>query len=346
MADNRIKIDYIENPNANNLNVQNNEYAFAFEQNQRTQSVVALSKRLDIETILPEGGITNHKINTYIDYDGANPYGDLVVELQGLNGSNPSSLVLSSTNIETTVPSVSGNMIYARIKDDIVAITSNLSLTVSAGTNFFNLSSVNLENYKHDLFVYLIKNSGGIRLGVCRAPHYTVVSQASTTTTNDTYLKTSGTVESTDNMINIGRITVKMDTDSRFNYAGESISKPIFESEKRQVISSLSLGGYTSLKTVSYKVINSYCYYTFSHFPDVGANTASIMEVQGLPFQMTDGGSSKVYSTGGCDMTNNSIITTGVYRRSNDNTIQISKTDSGTIGGGITGCQFTTFYEI
>lgn len=116
--------------------------------------------------IAPEGFLLNGKIVPSVASN------NLTVALKGLDGNDPSAT----------------NPIYVRIGDTVHSITSALSVTKNAGTNWFNAGSAELATKETDYFVYLGYNAtDGVVIGFARIPYATDYSQFSATSNNEKY---------------------------------------------------------------------------------------------------------------------------------------------------------------
>jgi len=123
-----------------------------------------LTAQLQIRS--PRGYLLNGKIVPSV---AAN---NLTVAIKGLDGNDPSST----------------NPVYCRIGDTIRSITTALSVTKNAGTNWFNAGSAELATREIDYFVYLGYNAtDGVVIGFSRIPFACEYSQFSATTTNEKY---------------------------------------------------------------------------------------------------------------------------------------------------------------
>jgi len=81
---------------------------------------------------------------------------NLTVAIKGLNGSDPSAT----------------NPVYFRINNTIRTLTSALSVTLNAGTNYFNSGSTELATKEVDYFVYIFwkASDSSIVMGFSRLP--------------------------------------------------------------------------------------------------------------------------------------------------------------------------------
>lgn len=115
---------------------------------------------------------------------------DLVVTLQHSDGTNPTS----------TRP------LYFRIGGVWRAVTTTTTITIADGTNWFNSGSVALGTLLVGYFPYVVwdSNSSVVALSIARIPFGRLVSDFSTTTTNEKHLYNFTNFTSTDPVANIG----------------------------------------------------------------------------------------------------------------------------------------------
>lgn len=161
----------------------------------------------------PQGFMINGKITTAVSSN------NLTVSLVGLNGSVPSAT----------------NPVYVNIGGTIYSITSSLSVTSNAGTNWFNSGAAENATQDIDYFVYLGHNAtDGITLGIARIPYARVYGDFSATSTNDKYaaISTVTHAASTDPYELIGRCNLTLSASSSFNWSIPAtsiiINRPIF----------------------------------------------------------------------------------------------------------------------
>lgn len=152
---------------------------------------------------------------------------------------------VSSNNITVAIKTLAGtdpsatDPVYCRIGNTIRSITSALSVTKNAGTNWFDSGSVSLATYEIDYFVYLGYNAtDGVVIGFSRIPFARVYSDFSATTTNDKYcaISTITTAAATDEYENIGRVNATLSGTASFNWSVPAtsviVNRPIFETRE------------------------------------------------------------------------------------------------------------------
>lgn len=135
---------------------------------------------------------------------------------------------VSSNNLTVAIKSLNGddpsatNPVYCRIGDAIHKITSALSVTVNAGTNWFNAGSAELATKEIDYFVYLGYNTtDGIVIGFSRIPYAQEYSEFSTTSTNEKYcaISTITHAASGDDYENIGRFAATLSAGAGYTWS-------------------------------------------------------------------------------------------------------------------------------
>lgn len=156
------------------------------------------------------------------------------------------------------VPTVAGNNLTVAIKtlggidpsadspvkvrinsDTYRTITSALSVTINAGTNWFNAGSAELASKEIDYFVYLCWNTAadpdGVSIMVSRIPYGTLISDFSGTTTNDKHIAISAAATATDSVVVIGRFAATLSGGAGYNWTVPTftsknlIQRPIYE---------------------------------------------------------------------------------------------------------------------
>jgi hypothetical protein len=152
-------------------------------------------------------------------------------------------VTVASNNITVAIKTLSGNdpsiydTVFCRIGDTVRSITSTLSVTKNAGTNWFNSGSFELAMNEVDYFVYLGYNTtDGVTIGFARLPYANQYSNFSTTTTNEKYcaISTVTNAISGDCYENIGRFTATLSVGAGYTWSvptfspNNLIQRPIF----------------------------------------------------------------------------------------------------------------------
>ena len=168
---------------------------------------------------MPEGTMINGKIVPSVASD------NLTVALKGMNGNDPSVT----------------NPIYVRIGNTVRSITSALSVTKDAATNWCNAGSTELATKEIDYFVYIGYNTtDGVVIGFSRIPYSTLYGEFSATTTDEEYAGISTITNATgaDVYVNIGRFAATLSAEAGYTWtvpvftATNLIQKPIYESRR------------------------------------------------------------------------------------------------------------------
>lgn len=153
------------------------------------------------------------------------------------------SVTVASNNLTVAIKTLSGNNpsatdpVYCRIGDTLRPITSALSVTANAGTNWFNAGGSELATKEVDYFAYLGYNAtDGVVIGFSRIVG-NQYSDFSATSTNSKYNKISTitTAASTDPYEVVGRFAATLSAGAGYTwtvptYSPENlIQRPIYE---------------------------------------------------------------------------------------------------------------------
>ncbi len=199
------------------------------------ESTIATAKNISGKTYLMALSFTKKsydEIKTYADRFLNAPQGFLLNgKIVPSVGSN--NLTVALKTLAGTDPSAS-NPVHIRIGDTIRTITSALSVTANAGTNWCNAGSSELATREIDYFVYLGYNAtNGVTIGFSRIPYANLYSDFSATTTNEKYcaISTITNAVAGDTYENVGRFAATLSAG-----AGHTWSVPTFTSTNlRQV---------------------------------------------------------------------------------------------------------------
>ena len=197
----------------------------------------------------PEGFLINGKIVPSVASD------DLTVALKTLAGNDPSA----------------SDPIYVRLDDTIRTITSALSVTASAGTNWFNAGGTAVATKEVDYFVYLGYNStDGVVIGFARIPFVEKYGSFNATTDNEKYAKISTITNATsdDYYSVIGRFTATLSAGAGYTWtvptftASNLIQRPIYQSRRMQYVPEMTIVAPMTLVSTStpsgyYQIIGS-----------------------------------------------------------------------------------------
>jgi hypothetical protein len=212
----------------------------------------------------PEGFLINGKISPTV------AGGDLTVALKTLAGTDPSA----------TDP------IYCRIGDTVRSITSAISVTKPAGTNWANMGSAEIATKECDLFVYLNYNTvdAALQIGFSRFPGATAISDFGTwSSIAEKMFEGNGSSQpaATDVVELIGRFAATLSAGAGYTWsvptftAVNLIQRPIYQTRMLNYTPTLipSSGSYNSTTSNGYYVITGKMLWeqTGAHITDKGS---------------------------------------------------------------------------
>ncbi len=196
----------------------------------------------------PEGFLINWKIVPSVASN------NLTVAIKTLAGTDPSA----------TDP------IYVRIWDVVRSITTSKSITMNAGTNWFNAWSTELATKEIDYFVSLVWNTTSwpsVWLMISRIPYWTQVSDFSGTSTNEKYWSNGLPPTGTDVVVNIWRFAATLSAGAGYTWsvptftASNLIQRPIYETRDLDYAPVITYNGTTpswsEIKRVKYKIVSN-----------------------------------------------------------------------------------------
>jgi hypothetical protein len=188
-----------------------------------------------------EGFLVNGKISVTVASN------NLTVAVKTLAGSDPSA----------------GDPVQVRLNNTIMDITSALSVTKNAGTNWCNSGSAELATQEVDYFVYLGYNAtDGITIGFARFPGARIYSDFSATSTNEKYcaISTITNAAASDSYCVIGRFAATLSAGAGYTWSVPTftnlnlVQSPVYTTRLLTFVPTLTrLSGYTSAQ---YKIIN------------------------------------------------------------------------------------------
>lgn len=197
-------------------------------------------------TTITNANITSTRRSVFVLPTGDRTSGLLGGRIQATVASN--NLTLAVKTLAGTDPSAS-SPVGIWIGDTLRWITSALSVSANAGTNWFNSGSTELATQSVDYFVYCGFNStDGITLGFARIPYAGLYSDFSATNTNEKFARISTITNAAagDNYVNIGRFAATLSASASFNWsvptfnANNLIQRPIFETRWSAYVSTLT----------------------------------------------------------------------------------------------------------
>ncbi len=146
-------------------------------------------------------------------------------------------LTLALKTLAGTDPSPS-DKVQIRIGDVVHEVTSALSVTKNAGTNWCNAGSAELATKEIDYFAYIGYNAtDGVTIGFARIPEAAIYSDFSTTSTNENYcaISTITNAAAGDNYVNVGRFAATLSAGAGYTWTVPTytrknlIQSPIFK---------------------------------------------------------------------------------------------------------------------
>lgn len=128
--------------------------------------------------------------------------------------------------------------IYIQIGGTIRKVTAATSITLAAGTNWFNAGGAELATKEIDYFVYAVydSNSSIVALAPARISHGQLVSDFSATTTNEKHLGNYANYTVTDSVAVIGRFAATLSAGAGYTWTVPTFTninlkhEPVYES--------------------------------------------------------------------------------------------------------------------
>ena len=180
------------------------------------------------------------------------------------------SVTVASSNLTVAIKTLAdadpsaGDPVQIRIGNVIREITSALSVTKNAGTNWFNAGGSELATNEMDYFVYLGYNAtDGITLGFSRIPYGRIYSDFSETSTNEKYcaISTITNAAAGDNYVNIGRFAATLSAGAGYTWtvptftAINLIQRPIYNTRWLAWTPASSASASMTYTSVTYPIV-------------------------------------------------------------------------------------------
>lgn len=278
----------------------NTEIAFTATASAVNQITVANSATSTPPSITATGTDTN--INLKLDGKGTGLVIPRVALAQGgvINGKFVTSV--ATNNLTLALKTSQGNdpsandPVYVRIGDTVRTVTTALSVTKNAGTNWFNSGSAETATQEIDYFVYLGYNAtDGVVIGFARIPYAIKYGDFSATTTNDKYcaISTITNAVSTDQYEVVGRFNATLSATAAFNWSIPAtsivISRPIFETRELTYTPTVTAGSgaFSSVSATGKYVVALNRVFINSSTTITTNNTAAVSIVNTLPLSLT-----------------------------------------------------------
>lgn len=221
----------------------------------------------------PEGFLINGKIVPSVTSN------NLTVALKGMDGNDPSA----------------SNPIYVRIGDTVRSITSALSITRNAGTNWAYAGSAEMATKEIDWFVYLhyYPDTTTIYLflsRICHPRNFVGFPNFNSTTDSKTALHSGAVANATDDVCVIGRFGATLSAGAGYTWsvptftATNLIQRPIYETRFLSYVPTLTWSagvapsGSPGINTHTYKI--TYNNMHVSNFVDGYSAGTSVTRVQ------------------------------------------------------------------
>jgi hypothetical protein len=185
---------------------------------------------------------------------------------------------VTSNNLTVAIKTLAGNdpsasdPVYVRIGDTVRSVTSALSLTLNAGTNWFNAGSVELAAKEIDYFVYLGYDAGsGVILGISRVIDqiYGGGTVFSSTATSEKHFANNVSVGLSGVVVEVvGRFAATLSAGAGYTWsvptftAVNLIQRPIYETRTSDYLPVWANGGSigNGILQGRYKIIGNMCY--------------------------------------------------------------------------------------
>lgn len=235
-------------------------------------------------TSITNANITDTRRSVFIMPTGARNQGLINGYIRATVASNNLTLAISTSPTSLVAPSVT-NPVGIWIGNTLRWITSSLSISANAGTNWFNSGSAELATREIDYFAYIGYNAtDGITLGFARIPYARLYSDFNTTTTNERYARISTITNAAagDNYVNVGRFAATLSASASFNWSVPSftnanlIQEPVYNTRTLSYAGGWSAAG-TAPVLGNATVENSYVIYgnkiTWRFFASFGSTS-------------------------------------------------------------------------
>jgi hypothetical protein len=289
-------------------------------------------------TTITNANITDRRRSVFVAPTGARNQGLINGKIVPTVASN--NLTVAIKTLTDTDPTAT-NPVGIWIGGTLRWITSALSVTANAGTNWFNSGSAELATKEIDYFVYLAWNAGAsqIMLGFGRLPYARVYGDFTgwTTSTNEKFVQLVNTGSSalTNDFVNIGRFAATLSAGAGHTWSvptftnANLIQEPIYETRWLGFTPTYSASGsmtWTSVTTTRsfYKLQNDIVHIEIYALGTTGGSASSELRLT-LPFsagssnEQRPGCGQAIDSAGlsGSHFINNSILNTTRYDGAN-----------------------------
>lgn len=239
-------------------------------------------------TTITNANITDTRRTMFMVPTGARNQGLINGYIIPSVASNNLTLAVSTSPTSVVAPTAT-NPVFVWINGVLRPITSALSITRNAGTNWFNSGSAELATKEIDYFVYMGFNAtDGVTLGFSRIPYARLYSDFNTTTTNEKHcaISTITNAATGDNYVNVGRFAATLSAGAGYTWTVPSftnanlIQEPIYETRWLNFLPTYSASGsmtWTSITTdyATYKIQSDLLNYELFALGTTGGTASS-----------------------------------------------------------------------
>ena len=181
--------------------------------------------------------------------------------------------ILRTVATNNLTVSINNTSPFIKIGDTLRAISSTLSITANAGTNYLNLWWTVLATIEQDLFVYVQWNTttNTVNLLVSRIPYATTMADFTNSNTGEKWAIGIINYNTTDSVKNIGRFNATLSAGAWYTWTVPATSliihEPIFETRFLTPTISPSYNGTTPSGTIisqyRYQISYNKCFISF-----------------------------------------------------------------------------------
>lgn len=210
---------------------------------------------------------------------------------------------VASNNLTVALKTLAGtdpsptDKVTIRIGNVVRDITSALSVTKNAGTNWFNSGAAILATKEVDYFVYIGYNAtDGVVLGFSRIPYANLYSDFSATTTNEKYaaISTITNAAAGNDYVNIGRFAATLSAGAGYTWTVPTftginlIQRPIYETRWLSWLpawecNAVAITGITAPTTLYMVNMRKLSYQVYLSAYTIGATPGNIVDCT-IPF--------------------------------------------------------------
>ena len=220
---------------------------------------------------------------------------------------------VASNNLTVAVKTLAGNdasasdPIYVRIGDTVRTITGALSVTLNAGTNWFDSGSTELATNEVDYFIYLGDDAGTVRIGFGRIPFANRFEDYSATTTEEKHIAFNTALSAGEACTVIGRFAATLSAGAGYTWTVPTfnttnlIQRPIFVSRWLDYSGTLTSTAPSLASTVyitrKYKVISDIVNVDYWASSVLGGSAGNNLTIT-VPFNLVISSNIQTYGTG------------------------------------------------